>query len=340
MGMYEKFAPVILRQDLTTAEFTFIENLAGISYQTGDLLYYNGTSLTRLGIGSTGQVLSVTGGLPSWQDTVAGNVTGPVTSTDNAITRWNGTTGDDLQNSTVLVDDTGNITPVTSDGASLGTTTLMWADLYLASGGTINFNSGDVIISHGANRLDIDGGVVDFGSTPTVNGASIYYAGGTDVALADGGTGASLADPNADSILFWDDSLGAVTFLTAGSGLTITGTTITASGTGVPWTEVTGTSVSAAVNNGYILNNAGLVTLTIPTTAAVGDVVRVVGKGAGGWLVAQNASEIIHFGNLDTTTGVGGSLASTHRRDVVELVCVVANTEWSVTSVIGNITVV
>ena len=40
-----------------------------------------------------------------------------------------------------------------------------------------------------------------------------YVPAGTDVALADGGTGASLVDPNADRILFWDDSAGAVTWL-------------------------------------------------------------------------------------------------------------------------------
>lgn len=57
---------------------------------------------------------------------------------------------------------------------------------------------------------------------------SSYYApGGTDVALADGGTGASLADPNADRIMFWDDSAGAVTWLTASTGLAITTTDIT-----------------------------------------------------------------------------------------------------------------
>lgn len=61
---------------------------------------------------------------------------------------------------------------------------------------------------------------------------TIYTTGGVDVSLADGGTGASLADPNADRIMFWDDSAGAVTWLTAGSGLSITGTTITATGGG------------------------------------------------------------------------------------------------------------
>lgn len=108
----------------------------------------------------------------------------------------------------------------------------------------------------------------------------------------------------------------------------------------MPWTEVTGTSQSASVGNGYITNNAGLVTVTLPTTAAVGSIVRVAGKGAGGWKVAQNASEVIHFGNVDTTTGTGGSLASTDTNDAVELLCIVADTEWMVLSSQGNITIV
>lgn len=44
--------------------------------------------------------------------------------------------------------------------------------------------------------------------------------------------GTTLADPGADRLLFWDDSAGATAWLTAGTGLTITGTTIAASGSG------------------------------------------------------------------------------------------------------------
>jgi hypothetical protein len=40
----------------------------------------------------------------------------------------------------------------------------------------------------------------------------------------------TLADPNADRIVFWDDSAGALALLTTGTNLTITGTTIDASG--------------------------------------------------------------------------------------------------------------
>jgi len=43
---------------------------------------------------------------------------------------------------------------------------------------------------------------------------------------------AALADPDADRLLFWDDSAATITWLTAGTGLTITGTTIEAAGGG------------------------------------------------------------------------------------------------------------
>ena len=112
------------------------------------------------------------------------------------------------------------------------------------------------------------------------------------------------------------------------------------------WSEVTGTSQAAAVNNAYVANNAGLVTITLPTTAAVGDRILVVGKGAGGWKIAQNASEQIIFreGGTDavdeTTIGTGGSVASTDDYDSIELVCTTADTTWRCISAKGNLTLV
>jgi hypothetical protein len=130
--------------------------------------------------------------------------------------------------------------------------------------------------------------------------------------------------------------------ITAGAGITVTNgansISIATSG-GTTWNEVVAASASMAVDNGYISNNAGVVTLTLPAVAVVGDSVRVSGKGAGGWLIAQNAGQTIFFSSSTTTTGVAGSLASTHRRDAVELVCVTANNDWNVISSIGNITV-
>lgn len=130
-----------------------------------------------------------------------------------------------------------------------------------------------------------------------------------------------------------------------GDGVTTTATAvgnqieISTIGSGFSWNEETGTSATMAVNNGYIANNAALVTLTLPSTASVGDVVRVTGKGAGGWRIAQNAGQTIYFGLLSTTTGAGGRLDSTEDRDTVEMVCITADDDWNVISSVGNITV-
>lgn len=113
-----------------------------------------------------------------------------------------------------------------------------------------------------------------------------------------------------------------------------------APGGGLTWNEETGTSATMAVNNGYIANNASLVTLTLPTTAAVGDIVAAVGKGAGLFSIAQNASEIIHFIDTDTTTGASGSVTALEQYACIELICIVADTEWAVRASTGNFEVV
>ncbi len=106
------------------------------------------------------------------------------------------------------------------------------------------------------------------------------------------------------------------------------------------WNEVTGTSQAGAVNNGYVTNNVGLVTVTLPSTAAFGDIVSVVGKGSGGWRVAQNAGQSIRLsGGGTTTVGVTGRLDSTGTDDTVEILCETANSGWIVISSLGTITV-
>ena len=52
------------------------------------------------------------------------------------------------------------LSPVTSDGVALGTTSLMWSDLFVASGGVINFNNGDMTLTHSSNTLTAAGGTV------------------------------------------------------------------------------------------------------------------------------------------------------------------------------------
>lgn len=50
-----------------------------------------------------------------------------------------------------------NAVPTASDGAAIGTTSLMWSDIFLASGGLLDFNNGNMRIAHSAGSLTISG---------------------------------------------------------------------------------------------------------------------------------------------------------------------------------------
>lgn len=124
---------------------------------------------------------------------------------------------------------------------------------------------------------------------------------------------------------------------TLGAGLSFVGSTLVATGA-VSNVTVSGTSQTAAVNTRYFTNNVSLCTVTLPTTAAVGDVVAIQGVGAGGWKLAQNASQLIHCSpGVTTTTGTGGDLHSVNQYDTVVVRCIVANTTWKLELVSNNV---
>lgn len=73
---------------------------------TGDVYYRNaGGVLTRLGVGSTGQVLTVAGGVPSWETPAGGGIGGSTGAVDNSVLRADGTGGATLQNSNLEIAD-------------------------------------------------------------------------------------------------------------------------------------------------------------------------------------------------------------------------------------------
>lgn len=71
-------------------------------------------------------------------------------------------------------------------------------------------------------------------ASPTLSGtvAGTYTLGGTPTFPGNLGQLAGLVDPNADRLLFWDDSAGSFAHLTLGTNLSITGTTLDAAGGG------------------------------------------------------------------------------------------------------------
>ena len=76
--------------------------------------------------------------------------------------------------------------PVSDDGDSLGTTALKWADLFLASGGVINFNNGNVTLTHSAANLTLAGGNLNL-ATGTTTLAPLKFAAGTNLTTAEDG---------------------------------------------------------------------------------------------------------------------------------------------------------
>ena len=157
------------------------------------------------------------------------------------------------------------------------------------SGATVNVPNGSkvMVVTDGAgsgaavfnaNPTEVGGTVTSVGGTGTVQGLTLsgtvttsgdLTLGGSladvdltsqvtgNLPLANGGTGASLTDPEADRILFWDDSTGATRFLTVGSGLQISDTTLSS-------TDAGGTVTSVAVSGG----TTGLTTSGGPVTTS------------------------------------------------------------------------
>lgn len=214
-----------------------------------------------------------------------GFITGPASSTNTALVRWNGTSGTIVEDSGVLLDASNNmVTP--------GNITVQNAKkVIFYNSGSTHFSS----FSEGASSTDKN--YVWPLTAPAVNG---YVLSAT--------------------------TAGVMSWIAPGGG-----------GGGITWNDQTTTPVTMATLNGYIADNAGLVTLNMPATAAVGDTFAIVGKGAGGWLVQMNTGQVANMGSSPTTTA--GSLASTNRYDCVEIVCVTADTTFVVRSSMGNITV-
>ena len=68
------------------------------------------------------------------------------------------------------------LSPVTSDGVALGTGSLMWSDLFVASGAVVNFNNGDVLLTHASNTLTLTGGDFVIGVDDTGHDVKFFGA--------------------------------------------------------------------------------------------------------------------------------------------------------------------
>jgi hypothetical protein len=103
--------------------------------------------------------------------------------TVTGITTWvvdmlyNALTGDSITTNFVIGDTiTVNklLWPDANDGAPIGTATVSFSDLFLASGGVINWNNSDVTLTHGSNTLTFAGGNLTDGTGNWTPYARLY----------------------------------------------------------------------------------------------------------------------------------------------------------------------
>lgn len=116
---------------------TTATNIAGGA--TGSVPYQSAAGATTfVGIGSTGQVLTVSGGVPTWAAPATnGDVVGPASSTDNAIARFDSTTGKIIQNSGITLSDANalqNVNEINFDITPVGV---------VGGAGSVSWNSDD-----------------------------------------------------------------------------------------------------------------------------------------------------------------------------------------------------
>jgi hypothetical protein len=183
-----------------------------------------------------------------------GSIGGTLGTTDNAIPRADGIGGSTLKSSLVTIADDGTLSK--AETYELGQNTSGYGRIGLWDSDNtewVYFQAGqsriifpDIVASSftgsGSSITGINASNISSGTLGVPHGGTgLASAGTAGNVLTSTGTGwvsapslgSNLTDPNADRIVFWDDSAGQVAWLTAGSGLTITGTAISASGAGV-----------------------------------------------------------------------------------------------------------
>jgi len=212
---------------------------------------------------------STTGVITNSSPSLGGDVVGPASSTDNAIARYDTTTGKLLQNSVVTIGDTGAATGFTTLSASTSVSTPI-LKATSSAGGAIQNASGTNQIQWGA------GG----GDNVTVDVSTNLNGTNAQIDISPTGTGHVHINPTGSgSVQINPTSVGTIDNMTIGATTpkAITGTTITATsfvGSGASLTNVVN---SLAASTGISVSGAtGAVTVT---NTAPDQVVSITGAG-------------------------------------------------------------
>ena len=231
---------------------------------TGDIFYRDaGGFLAPLGIGTAGQILTVAGGLPSWQTPGTGSA-GYTTIQDNGTPLTQRSTMNFVNYFDIT--DVASVTTININTAQLGADTTLISTLEtnldlanisgqinLATQVTGQLSATNIDITNLESTLDLGNisGQIDLTTQVTglldasnIDESSLDLAniGGLldltsqvtgELPLANGGTGENLSDPGYDAVMVWDDTTNAVRFANL-SGLSYDSgsNTLTSNGSG------------------------------------------------------------------------------------------------------------
>jgi len=236
-----------------------------------NLYYTDARARASVSAGTGISYNSTTGVITNSSPSLGGDVVGPSSATDNAVARYDSTTGKLLQNSVVTVGDTGAVSGVTTLTASTSVTT----PIVQAS------NSGGLSLknSAGTTQISMGGGGGDNVTiaVPTnINGAN------AQIDISPTGTGHVHIKPTGTgSLEIAPTNVGTIDNMTIGgtTARAITGTTITATsfvGSGASLTNVvnsltasTGISVSGSTGAVTVTNTAPDQTVAISSGTGI-----------------------------------------------------------------------
>lgn len=296
---------------VTDAQLTVISNTSGTNTGDQDLSGYVPTTRTVNGhalssnvtvtaddvlptqTGNNGKFLTTNGTTAAWGTVTAGtgDVVGGASSTDNAIARYDGTTGKLIQNSVVTVDDTGNLAGV----GTINTKALPTGDI-IGSSDTQTLTSKTIAL--GSNT--VSGTTAQF-NTALTDGDFATLAGAetltnktlTAPKVASGGY---ISDPNGNENLVFVSVASAVNELTISNNVTGSAAYIAATGGDVNASinlipKGTGT---VQANSVPVVTTTGAQTLTSKTLTAptIGDFTNAThdhSNAAGGGTLTHTA---------------------------------------------------